>query len=120
MNIRINTYSLRNEYKEVGRCGYIGNISDKMIRLAARFTERKACDIVADIKTLQKAIIEKKPHDVLLFFHENGIAARETESFDERVYKSISSSFAPMQVWRLTYNPDTSETKLVRVLIGRS
>ena len=93
----------------------ISTTVDKMIRLAAKLTERFASDIVFDIGDLSSAVKEKKPLDNLLFFREYGVTTRNVETFDVDAYDSILFNFTPIQIWRLTHNPSTMETKLIRV-----
>ena len=93
----------------------VRNVIDKMIQLAAKLTERFASDIIYDIEWLNNAVKEKKPLDNLLFFRENGITTRETSKLNADRYDGLLCCFTPIQIWRLTHNPDTMETKLIRV-----
>lgn len=95
----------------------ISNVTDKLIRLAAKLTERYASDIVFDIGNLNKAIETKTEMDDLLFFRENGITTTHTNGFDAKMYDSFMFNFTPIQIWRLTHNPLNMETKLIRVSI---
>ena len=97
----------------------ISTTVDKMIRLAAKVTERWASDIVFDIGDLSNAVKEKKPLDHLLFFRECGVTTRNVETFDVDAYDSILFNFTPIQIWRLTHDPSTMETKLIRVDIRK-
>ena len=97
----------------------VSSIIDKMIRLSAKLTESYASDIVYDIEDLNDAVKEKKPLDHLLFFREYGVTTRKVEGFDADAYDSILFNFTPIQVWRLTYNPETTETKLIRVNVRK-
>ncbi len=90
-------------------------VVDKMIRLAAKLTEHYASDIFYDISDLNNAVKEKKPLDNLLFFRENGVTTREIKDFDADTFESLLTCFTPNQTWRLTHDPATTETKLIRV-----
>ena len=114
MEIKISNYSCCDN-GTISNTENISSIVDKMIRLAAKLTECYASDIVYDIGDLSSAVKEKKPLDNLLFFRECGITTREAETFDVDVYDSILFNFTPIQIWRLTHNPETTETKLIRV-----
>ena len=95
------------------------NVIDKMIRLAAKHTEHFASDIVYDIEWLNDAVKEKKPLDNLLFFRENGVTTMETNKLTADRYDSLLFCFTPIQTWRLTHNPDTMETKFIRIHIRK-
>ena len=97
----------------------ISAVVDKMIRLAAKLTECYASDIVYDIGDLSSAVKGKKPLDNLLFFRECGVTTRNVESFDADAYDSILFNFTPIQIWRLTHDPETTETKLIRVSVRK-
>lgn len=97
----------------------VSDITDKMIRLAAKLTERWADDIIYNINELFDAIKEKTPIDEILFFRENGVTAMEIEKLTVDNYDSILCCFTPIQVWRLIHNPDTMETKLIRVNVRK-
>lgn len=113
--IKISNYSVYDK----GITSYTDNISDvidKMIRLTAKLTERFASDIIYDIEDLNNAIyIKKEPLDRLLFFRECGVTTREFKNFDANAYETLLFNFTPIQIWRLTHNPETMETKLIRV-----
>lgn len=114
MKIKITNFSLCDK----GIVSYTENISsivDKMIRLAAKLTECYASDINYDIEYLKSAVKEKKPLDHLLCFREDGVETRETETFDVEKYDSLMFCCDIIQFWRLTHNPSTMETKLIRV-----
>lgn len=114
MKIKITNFSLCDK-GIVSNTENISSIVDKMIRLAAKLTERYASDIVYDIVDLSNAVKEEKPLDHLLFFRENGVETRETETFDVEKYDCLLFNFQIIQTWRLTHNPETMETKLIRV-----
>lgn len=93
----------------------ISNVIDKMIRLTAKLTEHYASDIIYDIKDLNAAVENGNTLDRLLFFREHGITTRQTEDFNADEYNVLLFNFTPIQIWRLTHNPSTTETKLIRV-----
>ena len=119
MKINITNYSCCDE-GIVSKTGNISSIIDKLIRLAAKLTERFASDIVYDIAGLESAMQTKTPLDHLLFFRECGVETRKTEKFDVRQYDSLFSNFQIIQVWRLTHDPVTMETKLIRVDVHKT
>lgn len=118
MNIKISNFSCYDN-GITSETENVCNIIDKMIQLAAKLTERFASDIVYDIEWLNDAVKEKKPLDNLLFFRENGVTTRETNELTTDEYDSLLCCFAFIQVWRLTHNPTTMETKLIRVSIRK-
>lgn len=118
MNIKISNFSCYDN-GITSETENVCNIIDKMIQLAAKLTERFASDIVYDIEWLNDAVKEKKPLDNLLFFRENGVTTREANELTTDEYDSLLCCFAPIQVWRLTHNPTTMETKLIRVSIRK-
>lgn len=98
----------------------ISNIIDKMIRLTAKLTENYASDIIYDIADLNNAVKEKKLLDNLLFFRENGVTTKQIKDFDVDTFESLLTCFTPIQTWRLTYDPVTTETKLIRVSVRKA
>ncbi len=98
----------------------IYKITDKLIRLAAKLTEDWASDIIYDIENINKAVELREKHDRLLFFREYGVTTRETETFDAHAYDTLLFNWNPIQIWRLTHNPSTMETKLIRVSIYKN
>lgn len=97
----------------------ISSITDKLIRLAAKLTERFAGDIIYDIDNLIDAVDNGIEYDSLLFFRENGVTTMETKTFDASVYDTIFFNFTPIQIWHLTHNPSKRETRLIRVNIHK-
>ena len=95
----------------------ISNIIDKLVRLTAKLTECYASDIIYDINSLSIAVETGREIDNLLFFRECGVTTRETKDFNVDAYKTLLFNFTPIQIWRLTHNPSTMETKLIRVNI---
>ena len=57
--------------------------------------------------------------DKVLFFRECGVAIRKPESVTATDYDFLLSNWTPIQIWRLTHNPSTMETKLIRVRISK-
>lgn len=119
MTIKISNHSCYDN-GITSRTENVSNIIDKMVRLAAKCTENYASDIVYDAIALEAAIKAKEQFDRILFFRENGVTAWQTEMFDVLAYDSILFNWTPIQTWRLTHNPTTMETKLIRVNISKS
>ena len=118
MEIKITNYSWYDN-GIVSETENVCNIIDKMIRLAAKVTERWASDIVYDINELTDAIKNKKSIDEIIFFRENGVATMETNKLTAERYNDLLCCFTPIQIWRLTHNPCTMETKLIRVNVRK-
>ncbi len=118
MNIKITIFSCGDKGIVV-KTENVCDIVDKMIRLTAKITERWASDIVYDINELTDAIKNKESIDKILFFREDGVTTRETNKLTVDGYDSLQCCFTPIQVWRLTHNPTTMETKLIRVSIRK-
>lgn len=118
MEIKITNYSCYDN-GIVSKTENVCNVIDKMIQLAAKLTECFASDILFDIEWLNNAIKQKIPLDNLLFFRENGITTRETNTLTANKYDGLLRHFSPIQIWRLTYNPNTMETKLIRVNVRK-
>lgn len=97
----------------------ISNIIDKLIRITAKITECYASDITYDIENLNDAVKHGTELDVLLFFREHGVTTRGARDFNDEAYDWVLFSCTPIQVWRLTHNPSTMETKLIRVSIRK-
>lgn len=93
----------------------ICSVIDKMIRLTAKLTELYASDIYYDIIAIDRAVEEKRKLDCILFFRENGVKTKPMEYMDADEYETTLSNFTPIQTWRLTHDPATTETKLERV-----
>lgn len=118
MEIEITNYSCYDN-GIVSKTENVSNITDKMIRLSAKLTERFARDIVFSINDLEDAITEKRRVDDLLFFRENGVNVIKANDLTVDRYNSFLGCFTPIQIWRLTHNPDTTETKLIRIHIRK-
>lgn len=119
MEIKITTYSCYDK-GIISTADNVSNIIDKMIRLTAKLTENYASDIIYDIADLNNAVKRKEPLDNLLFFRENGVTTRQIEEFDVDTYESLLVCFTPIQTWRLTYDPVTTEIKLIRVSVRKA
>lgn len=117
MEIRINKYGVNDTYTVRSKTENIHNIVDKMIYLTAKLTEEYASDIYYDIQNLMEAVENKKEMDVLLFFREYGVTTRQMEKFNGNQYDPIYYDFNQIQTWRLTHDPNTTETILERVAI---
>lgn len=115
-NVKISNHSC-NDKGIISQTENISSIIDKLIRLSAKLTEYYASDIVYDIESLNNAVKNGDSFDKLLFFRECGVTTRETETFNVDVLNSLLFNFTPIQIWRLTHNPITMETKLIRVSV---
>lgn len=118
MEIKITNYSCYDN-GIVSETENISNIMNKMVRLAANLTERHVGDIYYDMLKLNNAINEKEQLDNLFFFHKNGVTTSETNKLTAELYDGLLCFFTPIQTWRLTYNPDTMEIKLIRVNVRK-
>lgn len=120
MALSIIKYGVNNKYTVIDRTYNISSVIDKMIRLTAKLTERWASDIVYDIESLKKAVENEEHFDKMLFFREHGVTAWSTIELDEDVYDAILFNITPIQVWRLTHDPEITLTKLERVEIFKN
>lgn len=118
MEIKITNYSCYDN-GIVSETENVCNIIDKMIRLTAKVTERWASDIVYDINELTDAVKNKKSIDEIIFFRENGVSTMETNRLTAERYNDLLCCFTPIQIWRLTHNPCTMETRLIRVNVRK-
>jgi hypothetical protein len=105
--LKIDNYSSYDDYTVKSNTDNISDIVDKMIRLAAKITERYASDIYYDIKSLYNSLEEHEPYDRVLFFRESGVWTVSVEELDNMVDH--------IQAWRLTHDPENTITTLVRV-----
>ena len=112
MEIRINKYGVNDTYTVRSKT--------EMIRLTAKLTEEYASDIYYDIQNLMEAVENQKEMDVLLFLREYGVTTRQMEKFNGNQYDPIYYNFNHIQIWRLTHDPNTTETKLERVTISKN
>lgn len=113
--IKISNYSCNDNYTIVTHSETASRVVDKLIRLAAKITECFASDIYYDICSLTNAIKAKQNYDVLLFFYENGVSTWAVSELDETTYDALKF----IQVWRLTHNSSTMETKLIRACVRK-
>lgn len=107
--LKITNHSCYDDYTVTSNTENISDVVDKMIRLAAKITERFASDIYYDIKSLYNSLEEHEPYDRVLFFRESGVWTVSVEEIDR--------AFEHIQAWRLTHNPENMITTLVRVNI---
>lgn len=105
--LKITNHSCYDDYTVTSNTENISNVVDKLIRLAAKITERYACDIYYDINSLHRCVEEHKPYDRILFFRETGVW---TVSVEE-----LTTMVDQIQAWRLTHDPENTITTLVRV-----
>ena len=119
MIVKISDYSHNDSHTIETRSENLSSVIDKLIRITAKITEHFASDIMYDITNLNNAVKLQMLHDVLLFFRECGVTTWEISEFDEKAYDAVLTCFIPIQTWRLTHNPDTMETKLVRVSLSK-
>jgi hypothetical protein len=115
-DIRISPRVL-NDNGTVSHTENIYKVIDKLIRLTAKLTEDWASDIIYDIENLNNAVANREKHDRLLFFRENGVTTWQTSEMDAHAYDTLLFNWNPIQIWRLTHDPSTMETKLIRVNI---
>lgn len=107
--IKITNYSYYDDYTVTSNSENISDVVDKLIRLTAKITERYAGDIYYDIKSLYRCLEEHESYDRVLFFRENGVWAVSHNEMSEYVNH--------IQAWRLTHDPETMMTTLIRVTI---
>ena len=105
--MKITNYSSYNTYTFTSETENISNIVDKLIRISAKITERFAGDIYYDIKSLYRCVEEHEPYDRVLFFRENGVW---NVNVDE-----LCDMIDHIQAWRLTHDPESMVTTLIRV-----
>jgi hypothetical protein len=105
--LKITNHSCYDDYTVASNTENISSITDKLIRLTAKITERYAGDIYYDIKSLYRCIEEHESYDRVLFFRENGVWTVSVEELDNMVDH--------IQAWRLTHDPENIITTLIRV-----
>lgn len=105
--MRIDNYSSYDTYTFTSETDNISNIVDKLIRISAKITERFAGDIYYDIKSLYRCVEEHEIYDRVLFFRESGVW---TVNVDE-----LCDVIDHIQAWRLTHDPESMVTTLIRV-----
>lgn len=119
MQIKINNHSCCDE-GIISKGTNISYTIDHLIHLAAKLTERYASDIIYDIADLNDAVKQKTELDFMLFFYEQGIVTRKTKDFTVETYDGILACITPIQIWRLTHDPATTETKLIRIDVHKT
>jgi hypothetical protein len=112
--MKIKNYSCFDNYTVKSDTENISSITDKLIRLSAKITERFAGDIIYDIEGLRRKMAEGKPYDKVLFFREDGVWVVDVEKLED-----YTLDREDIQSWRLTYDPQSGETVLVRVYITK-
>lgn len=105
--LKITNHSCYDDYTVTSNTENISSITDKLIHLTAKITERYAGDIYYDIKSLYRCLEEHESYDRVLFFRENGVWTVSVEELDNMVDH--------IQAWRLTHDPENTITTLVRV-----
>ena len=105
--MKIVNYSSYDTYTFTSETENISNIVDKLIRLSAKITERFAGDIYYDIKSLYRCVEEHEPYDRVLFFRESGVWTVNVDEFCDMIDH--------IQAWRLTHDPESMNTTLIRV-----
>ena len=103
----------------VSKANNIVEISDKLICLAAKLTDRFASDILYDIDVLRDCIKNNTPLDRLLFFRDQGVTARNTSVVTDDIYDALLANFTPIQIWRLVYTPDDEQVVLLQVRLEK-
>lgn len=109
--VKIRNYSSYDDYTVTSNTENISDIVDKMIRLAAKITERYASDIYYDIKSLYGCLEENESYDRILLFRESGVWTVN--------YEELDTITEHIQAWRLTHDPENMITTLVRVDIRK-
>lgn len=107
--IKITNYSYYDDYTVTSDTENISNVVDKLIRLAAKITEKYAGDIYYDIKSLYRCLEEHELYDRVLYFSEDGVWTVS--------HNKMSAYVDHIQAWRLTHDPETMITTLIRVTI---
>ena len=112
--MEIKNYSCYDNYTVVADTENISSIVDKLIRLTAKITEQYAGDIIYDINTLRNNMANHKAYDKVLFFRESGVWVVDVEKLEHYIADSED-----IQAWRLTFDPSTVTTTLIRISIKR-
>lgn len=93
--------------------GSFPHITDKLIRLTAKLTERFASDIYYELNELQRCGRDKIPYDKVLLFRENGVNSYQVKNGIIDITRSVEE----LQWWGLEYNPETNIAWLRRVCL---
>jgi len=113
---KITNYSMYDNYTVTSNTENVSNIIDKLIRITAKITECFASDIYYDIDGLYHHIKEHESYDRVLFFRESGVWTVSYEDLESYVDNNCGDY---IQTWRLTYDPETTETVLIRVNVRK-
>ena len=113
--MKITDFSVYSDWTYTSKTENISSITDKLIRLAAKITEHYAGDIIYDIEALECAVEGKQDYDKILFFREDGVSTYKTEMVMKETRPILCNDY--IQTWRLSHNPETTETVLHRVII---
>ena len=108
--MEIKNYSCYDNYTVKADTNNISSVIDKLIRLTAKITEQYAGDIIYDIETLRNNMANHKAYDKVLFFRESGVWVVDVTKLEHYAVDSED-----IQSWRLTFDPPTGKTTLVRV-----
>ena len=103
----------------VSKANNIVEVTDKLICLAAKLTDRFASDIIYDIDVLRDCIKNNTPLDRLLFFRDQGVTARDASVVTDDMYDALLANFTPIQIWRLVYTPDDEQVVLLQVKLEK-
>ena len=112
--MKITNYSCFDNYTVKSDTENVSSIMDKLIRLSAKITERFAGDIVYDIEAFRKKIGTNEPYDKVLFFREDGVWVVDVDKLNQYMVDAHD-----IQSWRLTYDPQSGKSTLVRVNIKK-
>lgn len=89
-------------------------IVDKLLRKAVQLTEIYASDIIYIVKDYTEAVDIGRSLDKILVFRESGVTGYVTENLDESMTRGFKDC-GVLQIWRLTYDPETQESVFIRV-----
>ena len=109
--LKITNYSCYGNCTVTSNTDNISDVVDKMIRLAAKITERYASDIYYDINSLYRCLEEHESYDRVLFFRECGVWTVSVEDLNTLVDN--------IQAWHLTHDPENMITTLERVEVRK-
>ena len=85
----------------------VSSIVDKLIRLAAKNTEHYASDIVYYINAFMECVEEHRAYAKYLGFRDGGVNLYDSVDW-------VHDGTGVVQWWKLTYDPETEETILIR------
>ena len=110
----IRPFSAYSTYTTTAASENVSAIIDRLIRVAAKVTEHYAGDVVYDIQALQEAVQTRRPLDLVLLFRSGGVSTVKPE---DGVVPRPGPLPRAIQAWRLTHNPENTETVLRRVTL---